>query len=207
MASFAASPDPSAFMRYAPQEPFPPYSYVPGLWPHPHSHPSGHAYQHHPPEAPPLEEATWRTNLPYLLGFDYWNAGYYWEAHETWEAVWKATKLQQASNTSSPIDHVALVQGLIKLAAVGVKIRESNLAGVQRHATRAHELLTIALSSLPAPHTSILCGLDLPSLIRQEMHLAQNATQPQTIVASPPLVVVVFPWKITLHGFVKENSL
>ncbi len=35
--------------------------------------------------------AEWSENVPYLYGHDLLRAGYYWEAHEVWEAVWLAT--------------------------------------------------------------------------------------------------------------------
>ena len=69
---------------------------------------------------------------PYFWGFDLFNHGYYWEAHETWEAVWHACGRRGPS--------ADLVKGLIKLAAAGVKAREGSSEGVRRHLLRAAEL-------------------------------------------------------------------
>ncbi len=35
--------------------------------------------------------AGWKENKAYLYGHDLMRAGYYWEAHEVWEAVWLLT--------------------------------------------------------------------------------------------------------------------
>ncbi|MGB5213166.1 MAG: DUF309 domain-containing protein, partial [Anderseniella sp.] len=54
------------------------------------------------PDLVPLEQAKdltpavtraaeWQGNVPYLYGHDLLQAGYNWEAHEVWEAVWLAT--------------------------------------------------------------------------------------------------------------------
>ncbi|HKM55100.1 MAG TPA: DUF309 domain-containing protein, partial [Isosphaeraceae bacterium] len=61
------------------------------------------------------------------------NAGYYWEAHETWEPLWHAHGRRGAT--------AALIQALIKLAAAGVKIRERKPQGARTHAARAALLL------------------------------------------------------------------
>lgn len=67
---------------------------------------------------------------------DLFNHGYYWEAHEVWEDEWNR------AGRRGP--HALLFQGLIKLAAAGVKAREGNPAGVRRHLARAIELLQSA---------------------------------------------------------------
>src|SRR3989442_10005817 len=76
--------------RYCPERPLPPYSYVPGLAPHPMSDPRGHSYGHTEAATQPLEEASFRGNATYLYAIDLFNHGYYWEAHEAWEALWHA---------------------------------------------------------------------------------------------------------------------
>ena len=78
------------------------------------------------------------------FGFDLFNHGYYWEAHEAWEQCWVAEDRQG--------ELADVLKGLIKLAAAGVKAREGKTEGVRRHARRAEELLR-AISS---PHQSSL---------------------------------------------------
>lgn len=118
--------------RYLPETPFPPYAYVPGRHPHPVRDPAGHMYGQEdlPPYA--VEPAHWRDCKAFLHGVDLFNHGYYWEAHEAWEGLWRAYPPE--SNAAR------LLQGLIKLAAAGVKAREGRARGVSRHAARARAL-------------------------------------------------------------------
>lgn len=118
--------------RYAPEIPFPPYSYVSGLWPHPLRDPAGHSYgTTHAPVVLP-DQSAWRSCREYCYAVDLWNAGYYWEAHEQWEALWHA-----AGRTGATAD---FFKSLIKLAAAGVKVREGRSEGVVRHLARAAQL-------------------------------------------------------------------
>lgn len=121
-------------IRYCPQRELPPYSYVPGQGlAHPTGTPEGHSFERHEPPARALDEATWRQNETWLYAIDLFNHGYYWEAHEAWEALWHA-----AGRRGLTAD---LLKGLIKLTAAGVKSREGRPAGVRQHAARAAELL------------------------------------------------------------------
>lgn len=119
--------------RFLPDEPFPPYSYVPGKFPHPIRDPDGHSYGQAESSVPRPQSAAWRECNVYLRGLDLFNAGFYWEAHEVWEQLWHA-----CGRTGRDAD---FFKGLIKLAAAGVKAKEGNAAGVTRHAIRASELL------------------------------------------------------------------
>ena len=66
-------------IRLVPDEPLPPYSFVPGRSPHPISDPAGHSFGHRPQQPPELEPEQWATSKTYLFGIDLFNAGYYWE--------------------------------------------------------------------------------------------------------------------------------
>lgn len=101
----------------------PEYTYVPGVTPHPVSDRGGHAFGLARPEAQRSLQG----------GRVLFNSGYYWEAHEVWEAEWLA-----AGRTGPAAD---LIKGLIKLAACGVKCLERNREGAVRHARRAGELI------------------------------------------------------------------
>lgn len=110
---------------------FPAYSYVPGLWPHPHSHPDGHRF------GPPFPAANLNdaANDPtFQLGIDLFNAGYYWESHEAWEFLW------HAAGRKGPL--ADFFKGLIQLAVAGVKVREGRRDGAELHARRAAELFS-----------------------------------------------------------------
>lgn len=121
-----------AIPRLMPNEPFPPYSYVPGQSPHPISDPRGHSYgkEIEPPELPAPEK--WRGCPVYLYGLDLFNHGYYWEAHEAWESLWHVSGRKGTA--------ADFLKALIKLAAAGVKHRAKQPAGVRSHACRAAKL-------------------------------------------------------------------
>lgn len=189
------SPNSASPPRYAPQLQFPPYTYIPGLAPHPISSPEGHSYQHRPMESPPLSRQNWQTHDAYLSGIDLWNFGYYWEAHEIWESAWQSTRVAPIDKTLSL--HTFL-QALIKLAAAGVKRREGNATGTKRHLLRAIELFTPFL-----PENS-LCGLEIPSICRQISDL--SSSKAPWLITSPAkkaAPLVIFPYPITIQGLVK----
>ena len=98
------------------ERPLPRYRHVPGLTPHPVTHPDGHS--HGIVETPlSLDEIDlprdWSSCEPYLEGVDLFNRGFFWEAHEAWETVWLA---------AGPGTTVGrFLQGLIQAAAALLK--------------------------------------------------------------------------------------
>jgi uncharacterized protein len=130
----------------------PPYSYVPGFTPHPVSDPRGHMFGQASHGAVALDPARWRESDEFLRAVDLFNHGYYWESHESWESLW------HAAGRCGPV--ASFLKALIKLAAAGVKAREGNPVGVERHARRALELLQELHQTLPEPQTTY-CGLAL----------------------------------------------
>src|SRR5947208_16103799 len=76
--------------RLVPQEPFPPYTFVPGQSPHPVSDPEGHSFGQPPSVPAPLDPEHWEDCRDYLFGLDLFNHGFRWEAHEAWEGLWHA---------------------------------------------------------------------------------------------------------------------
>jgi hypothetical protein len=66
-------------------------------------------------------------------GLDLFNHGYYWEAHEAWEGLWRVADRDGTLRM--------FFKGLILLSAAGVKIRERKNAAAARHAMRAAALL------------------------------------------------------------------
>jgi uncharacterized protein len=119
-------------VRFLPELPLPPYAHVPGRTPHPESDPAGHSFGRPRPEAAPIEPARWRDSREYLRGLDLFNHGYYWEAHEQWEALWQAEGRRGRM--------ADFLKGLIKLAASAVKHLEGVPEGSKGHARRAAEL-------------------------------------------------------------------
>jgi predicted metal-dependent hydrolase len=148
--------------RLVPERPFPPYSYVPGRFPHPHGDPEGHSYGHIHATPLPLDEQNWSDNRDYLFGIDLFNHGYYWEAHEVWEGLWMACGRRGRVAT--------FLKGLIQLTAAGVKVRQQVPRGVQSLAEGATELFGEVRASL-GPDEWLL-GLDVGELIAFARELA-----------------------------------
>jgi hypothetical protein len=140
--------------RLAPEEPFPPYAFVPGRFPHPESDPAGHSFGKGRGASAALDPERWQASKAYLYGLDLFNAGFFWESHVEWESLWLA-----AGRKGAVAD---FLKGLIKLAAVGVKHREGKPAGVRSHARRAAELWR-AVSR--GGEEGCWCGLRLEKLI------------------------------------------
>lgn len=141
--------------RFLPDDPFPPYTFVPGQSPHPISDPHGHSYGQRLEIPERLEPERWPECEAYLRGVDLFNHGYYWEAHEVWEGLW------QACGRSGLL--ADFFKALIHFAAAGVKVREGVPAGVQRHLERTKELLALARQRL-ATGQERLMGLDVTAV-------------------------------------------
>jgi predicted metal-dependent hydrolase len=154
--------------RYCPARDLPPYSYVPGLAPHPMSDPRGHSFGVEEPVAQPLDESSYTTNESYLFAIDLFNHGYYWEAHEEWEQLWHL-----AGRTGPTAD---LLKGLIKLAAAGVKLREGRMIGVKQHGNRSSELLQHA-ATVNGQARDTMFGLQLAEICSFATGMAANAGQ------------------------------
>lgn len=136
--------EPVPATRLLPERPLPPYAYLPGRFPHPVRHPTGHSYQvagqAHSTDPPDPDAFVW--------GMDLFNQGYYWEAHEAWEAVWRTLGRGTAEH--------ALLQGLILLAAMGIKLREGKLLAARRHGHRATTFLRQAAGALASDYERLL---------------------------------------------------
>lgn len=142
--------------RLLPDEPFPPYSFVPGRSPHPMSDPAGHLFGK-PLERPPAPDPDrWQESRVYLRGVDLFNHGFYWEAHEEWESLWHACG--RAGPTAD------FLRGLIKLAAAGVKVREGIPQGVASHAARAGAIFQNAAQRIGGDEARFF-GLRLRDLV------------------------------------------
>ena len=187
--------------RFLPEIDFPPYTYVPAQTPHPVSDPGGHQFGLEPeqPATTDFSPDQWLRSRDYLHGIDLFNHGYYWEAHEAWEAVW------HAAGRSGPT--ADLLKGLIKLAAAGVKTRAGSLAGRRRHCRRAAELFRQAESpnqtELPSQTEPVrqagnregrrgepdrLLGLPLASLAQQAAEAADDSPGIEARQQHPPRV-------------------
>jgi predicted metal-dependent hydrolase len=127
--------------RLLPSSEPPRYTFVPGSGsPHPIRDPRGHSHNRKQPPPAALDPENWAESRCYLWAIDLFNLGYYWEAHEEWERLLRATGIDSTTGR--------FLKGLIKLAAAGVKSREGRPRGVKQHAARAAELLKAAQSEL-----------------------------------------------------------
>ena len=173
-----------------PANSLPPYSYVPGRFPHPVIDPAGHSYGQQPQSVAPLDPARWQQSREFCHALRLFDAGYYWEAHEAWEALWIA------AGRTGPV--ATALKGLIKLAAAGVKAREGNAAGVGRHARRAAELLRMAKTecSRQLGAEAQWAGLDLDNLAVATDGIA--ASPGQFVDSDAVAVKVVLPVRLTI---------
>ena len=168
-------------------ESLPPYAYVPGRFPHPVRDPAGHSYGNRPQAAAPLDPTRWVQCGEFCRGLRLFDSGYYWEAHEAWEALWLAAGRRGASATA--------LKGLIKLAAAGVKAREAKAAGVRRHARRAADLLQAAIAQRDdEKFPQRWAGLDLTNLATACAEIAAHADS--HCDADPVAVKAVLPLRL-----------
>ncbi len=158
--SEAASPP-----RLVPGIPLPPYTYVPGRFPHPTSDPHGHSFGIAPQRPDPPDAQQWQGCRPYLYGIDLFNHGYYWEAHEVWEGLWHACGRRGPT--------ADFLKGLIHLAAAGVKVREGQLQGVHNHARRAAALFQQTAAASGAGEARYM-GLALTELTHAAQAIADQ---------------------------------
>lgn len=167
--------------RLLPTADLPAYTYVAGTdTPHPFRDPRGHSYGKRNRSMKPLVAEQWAYNRHYLLGLDYFNHGYYWECHDEWDRLWKA------SVQDSPVGR--FLKGLVKLAAAGVKVREKSIHGVRRHAASAGEVFADVAAEVG---TDRFCGLEFTHLQFAADRAAQ-LTYKQKLAPGQP--VRVFPF-------------
>jgi len=166
--------------RYWPDQPFPPYAYVPGRAPHPQRDPGGHGIHLDAGDVVPVDPAEWRASAPFCYGVDLFNAGFPWEAHEAWEDLWRAYP------DGAPA--AAMMAGLIKLAAADVKARVGNARGVAR---------TLAKGD------GIFAGLDTPGLFGLSpaaLRAAIAGLEPATTAQTGALALRLVPGETASGG-------
>jgi len=120
-------------------------------------------------EPPPvaLNPERWQDCSEYLHGIRLFDAGYYWESHEAWEGVWKASPRTGAE------EH--LLRGLAQLAAGVLKVRQ----GKARTTHVFVEKCTARFERVRELGGTPFAGLDLEKLLEQISELdAQADTMP-----------------------------
>ena len=152
--------------RLAPTIPFPAVAYVP----HRHPHPSKH-------ESAVLDAVP---DVTHRYALDLFNHGYYWEAHESWEKLWR-------HHGPNSLEGRAF-HGLIALAAAGVKAREGNSRGTGHHARRAAAIFRGLGDERP-----IVLGLSITVLVVFAEAIAADPPSRPAANEAPPEVVFAKP--------------
>jgi uncharacterized protein len=156
--------------RYA-SDPFPPYRYVPGRTPHPRRHPAGHSYGRPEPRPALVAPEAWATSGAYLAAVDLFNFGYWWECHEAFEALWNGAGRQG--------EQARFLQGLIQIAAAGLKRVQGPPAGARALARRGMD----RLAATPSPYM----GIDVRALLVQaETYFFREAETPPRVILLEP---------------------
>ena len=113
--------------RYT-SRPFPPDRYPPfhgsSSMPHPRTDPDGHSYDEEEAYLPHFTAKDWNDCELFLYGVDLFNHGYWWRAHEAWEAVWLAAGHKQTVCGR-------FIQGLIQLSGAQLKRFMGEMRGAQ----------------------------------------------------------------------------
>ena len=125
------------------------------------------------PDRPPLEaakamvlpvtvEKTWTTNHTYIYGFTLVRAGFYWEAHEVWEAVWLASRPNSRERS--------LLRALIQTANAKLKCRMQRPRAASRLIAEAqHELAELGVA-----RGELVMGVDVFELLAElELHAVE----------------------------------
>lgn len=94
----------------------------------------------------PLNPAQWHGCTQYLYGIDLHNHGYWWEAHEEWESLWRGAP--------EGSDHARLLRALIQSCAMWLKLESGERDGVQRLLGRARPLVAAL------PRTGTVLGVE-----------------------------------------------
>ena len=96
--------------------------------------------------------AEWKKNKTYLYGHDLMRAGYYWEAHEVWEAVW------QVAGANSP--ERVLLQALIQGANAQLKRKMGRFEAAGKLDIQVEEL-RVDLSARLGGHCDSFMGVNI----------------------------------------------
>lgn len=179
---------------------FPPYRFTPGRDPHPAADPRGHSYEppgHVRPAAVYRSPEAWQDSDEYLYGCDLYNHGYWWEAHEAWEDLWRVVPGESVQRH--------FLQGLIQVSACHLKLYLAELAATDSSRRGGHLAGVERLRSSSAAHLSIVSsatgqnpymGLSLSSWIKGvQRYFARTASNGITAHSPADFPFIVLPVK------------
>lgn len=174
--------------RLLPTADLPDYTYVPGTEsPHPIRDPNGHSHGRKGRNSKSLTPANWSENRNYLLAIDYFNFGYYWEAHDEFDRLLRASDAESLAGR--------FLKGLVKMAAAGLKVRERSIHGVRRHAASAGEVFADVAAEVGDDR---FCGLEFTTLQFAADRAAQLNYDKKLPVGQP---IRVFPFLLQPEPF------
>lgn len=113
----------------------------------------------------PVKSENWQENQVYLTGWALFEAGYYWEAHHLWEAVW------MGAQEKSPEKY--LLEGLIQLTNTVLKIR----LGRKKAALRLISLSESRIREAFLNPSTMLMGINKNEILERIAHLKQVMMQ------------------------------
>lgn len=126
------------------------------------------------PASPKFAAQDWRLDADYLWGVDLYNNGFFWEAHEAWEAPWRTA--EQAGGQR------LFLQGLIQCSAASLKARIGQPNAMQRLSDRG----LIRLMRVQRDHGDAYMGLDLGRFVPAFREFA--AARGLTATVQPPYI-------------------
>ena len=138
----------------APALDLPRWAYLPGKTPEPDRAPLEHAKALVPKA---YENGVDPRDPAFRYGLALHDAGFFWEAHEVWEAVWKAAP-------KNGCDRLVL-RALIQLANAKLKLRMSRARAAARLVEEARAELAEAARRRGAVDLGLLSGTDLKSIL------------------------------------------
>lgn len=124
------------------------------------------------------EENSLPSNPGFLWAVDLYNHGYYWEAHEAWEHLWKRCERDAVLGS--------FLQGLIQCAGAALKASMEQPEACQRLADRGLAKLLGVAGSFAGPRL----GLDIRGFASEFREFSRDPSKEAT---APKLLIEVAP--------------
>ena len=119
------------------------------------------------PAPTPISKVRAAENDDFLFGVDLFNAGYYWEAHTSWERLWAVEDDPELRR---------FLQSIIQTAAACLKVRQGQKAGARKLMEKAR------LEAFGGP----LLGIDARALARDAASFVEGEGDPPSIEIESP---------------------
>jgi hypothetical protein len=125
---------------------------------HPVRDSKGHSFGKN--DTPPaITHESWRESRAYLFGIDLYHNGYFWEAHESWEGLWRSAEEDSLEAN--------FLQALILNSAAQLKAHMRNPIGVRTHSQAARWRLARIRSRGYCGPAMRFFGIDVDELVAQ----------------------------------------